>query len=121
MLRLRIGSAVCAGAVAIVVVAPARLPPEATGRDRLDGNRRWPPAGLAEALLVERAGNVQANVHPDQVHQLERTHPEPAAHPADLVDLLHRRGSLLQQLQRLEAEWTIAPVDEETRSVGRRD
>ena len=81
-------------------------------------DRRRAPARLAEALLVERARDVEADVDADEVHQLERAHPEAAAEPADAVDLLERRDPLLQQPQRLEPERAVAAVDEEARAVG---
>ncbi len=45
--------------------------------------------------------DLEADVDPDQVHQLERPHPEAAAEAADAVDLLVRRDALLEQPQRL--------------------
>lgn len=106
-----------AGIVVVLVVAPPRLAPQAARGDGAHGDRRRAPARLAEALLVERARDVQADVDPDQVHQLERPHPEPAPHAADAIDLLERRDALLEQLQRLEAKRPVASVDQEARPV----
>ena len=91
--RLGVGRAVVA---AVAGSRSSRAPtcgpsrPAATVRD---GDRRRAPARLAEALLVERARDSRPTSTPDEVHQLERAHPEAAAEPADPVDLLERRRS----------------------------
>ena len=79
------------------------------------------PARLAEAELVERLRDLEADVDPDHVHQLERPHPEAPAEAADPVDLVVRRDPLLQQPQRLGVERPAAAVDEESRAVGGED
>ncbi len=60
--RVRIGGTV--GVVRVVVVAAARLATVTPGGDVARGDRRRPPARLAEALLVERARDVEAGVDP---------------------------------------------------------
>src|SRR5438477_160862 len=75
--RFRVGRTVLA--VRVVVVAAAALAPETAGGDHPHRDRRRPPPRLAEALLIERARHLEPNVDPDQVHQLERAHPEAAA------------------------------------------
>ena len=95
--RLRVGCPVGVGTARVVVVAPAGLAARPARSDELDRHLRRAPARLAEALLVERARDVEADVDPDQVGQLERAHPEAAVHPADPVDLLDRRDPLLEQ------------------------
>ena len=72
---------------------PVLRPCSADG-DHARGQRRGPPARLAERLLVERLRDLEADVDPDEVHQLERAHPEAAAEAADAVDLSRRsRGA----------------------------
>jgi hypothetical protein len=90
------------------------------GGDLLGAQRRRAPARLAEAQLVERLGDLQADVEPDEVGQLERPHAEPGgAH--DRVDVLDAGQALLQQPQRLQAERAVAAVDQEPGAVGRLD
>src|SRR3954469_14786670 len=74
-------------AVGVRVPALPGLPPERAGRHhpRLQDARL--PAGLAEALVVERARDLVSHVDAHQVHQLERTHPEAPAEARDAVDL----------------------------------
>jgi hypothetical protein len=115
--RLEIGCAVGVGALRVVVVTATRFPPEPPRRDCPDRDLRGPPAGLAKALLEERARDLEPDIDPDQVHQLERAHLEAAALPADPVDLRQGRGALLQQPQPLEPEWPVAAVHEEAGAV----
>ena len=115
---LGVGRPVLPRALAVVVVPAPALAAEATGGDRPNGDRRRPPAGLAEALLVERARDVEAGVDPHEVHQLERPHAEAARQPADAIDGLDRCDSLLEQLERLEPERAIAAIDQEPGAVG---
>ena len=72
------GSGSSAGAAAVVIGVPALtgLAPEAPGVDHLRAQRRRAPARLAEAQLVERLGDLEADVDPYEVLQLERPHPE---------------------------------------------
>jgi hypothetical protein len=80
--------------------------------------RRRAPPRLVEALLEERARDLQADVDADEVHELERPHAEAAAEPADAVDLLGRGEPLVDDAQRLQRERAVAPVDEEPDPVG---
>jgi hypothetical protein len=107
-------------AVGVGVPALAGLAAEVPGRDLLRLERARPPARLAEAQLVERLGDLEADVQPDQVLQLERPHPE-AGRADDPVDVLDRRDPLLQQPQRLQRERPVAAVDQEARPVDRVD
>ena len=97
----------------VLVPAGAGLPPELPGCHLLRLERARLPARLAEALLHERLGHLQAHVDPHQVHQLEGPHAEAAGEPHDPVDLLVRRDPLLEQPQRLGAERTVATVHQE--------
>jgi hypothetical protein len=84
--------------------------------------RAWiGPARLAEGQLRERLGDLEADVHADQVHELERTHPKAAGHTADAVDLLRGRDALSEHAQALAAERAAAAVDQEAGPVGRED
>jgi len=116
--RRRLGILIPVWPCCVVVVTASRLAAEPPGGDHPRCDRRRTPARLAEALLVERAGDVEADVEADEVHQLERPHPKATAEAADLVDLRDRRDPLLQQLQRLEAERAVAAIDEEAGAVG---
>src|SRR6476646_1203789 len=89
--RLGSGRAVLP-ALRVFVVAASGFPSEPPGGDRPDADRGRPPARLAEALLVERARDVEPDVDSDQVHELEQAHAKAAAEPADAVDLLKRGG-----------------------------
>ena len=113
------------GAVApvlgVLVVPAAALAAVAARGDGLDRDRRRSPARLAEALLVERAGDVEPDVDANKVHQLEGAHPEPAAEPADAVDLVDRGDPLGDEAQALQAERAVAPIDEEADAVNRFD
>ena len=99
----------------------ARSCGRAAGSDhaRLDG--AGAPARLAERELVERLGDLEADVDAHEVHQLERAHAEAAAEPADPVDLLVGGGALLKQPQPLRRERAAAAVDQEAGAVGRDD
>ena len=72
----------------VLVPAAAGLAAEAPRRRLARGERRRAPARLAEGLVVERLRDLEADVDADEVHQLERAHPEAAAEAADAVDLL---------------------------------
>jgi hypothetical protein len=87
------------------------------GGDLADRDRRRLPPWLAEALLVERLRHGQPDVDAHEIHQLERSHLEPAPLAHDPVDQLERRDSLGQQLERLDAPGPVAAVDEESGTV----
>ncbi len=79
------------------------------------------PARLVEALLPERLRDLEVDVDPDQVHELERPHPEAAADPHDAVDLVVGGDPLAQQPQRLERERARARGWRRSRSRRRRE
>ena len=79
------------------------------------------PARLAEGLLPEGLGDREVDVDPDQVHQLERAHPQPGAEPDDPVDLVVRRDPLAEHPQRLEEERADAAVGDEADRVAGAD
>ena len=115
--RVRIGVRRSVGIARVVVVAAPALAAVQAGGDVAGGDRGRAPARLAEALLVEALGDLQARVDPDEVHQLEGTHAKAALDAHDPVDRLDVRDSLLQQSQRLEPERPVAAVDEEARAI----
>ena len=111
------GSVVARRPGRVLVPAAAALAPEPPAGDEPGDERRRAPARLAEGLLVERLRDREADVEPDQVHQLERAHAEAAAaHRA--VDLLGRGDPLLHDPQPLERERPVAAVDDEAGAVG---
>ena len=112
--RLGVGRA----ARRVRVPAAPGLAAEVPGGHAPGHERRRPPARLAERLLVERARHGEPDVEPDEVHQLERPHPEAAGHAADAVDLLGRREAVVDDPQRLEPERAVAAVDDEAGAVG---
>src|SRR6478736_6287740 len=61
-------------AVLVGVPAAPGLAPVAPGRDELRHERVRAPPRLAEAELVERFGDLESDVDPDEVRQLERPH-----------------------------------------------
>ena len=101
----------------IRVPAAPGLASVAAARRHPRGERRRAPARLG-GLVVERARDRVADVDPDEVHQLERAHPEPERAAADAVDLLGGGEPLLDDPQRLERERAVAAVDQEARPVG---
>ena len=105
----------------VLVEATAGLAAGAPGGDRLDRDLRRLPPRLAEALLIEGSGDVEPDVDPDEVHQLERAHAKAAPESACAVDLLHRGHPLAEQLERLKTPRPVAAVDQEARSVRRVD
>ena len=89
-----------------------------TGRDHPRAQRRRSPARLTETQLEERLRDLEADVDPDEVLKLERSHPEPAAEPCDAVDARDISELLLDDAQRLQPERPRTAVDEEARPVG---
>src|SRR5947199_400659 len=65
--------------VSVDVVAAPRLAAQAARRHGTDGDGGGAPAGLAEALLIERLRDLQADIDADEVHQLEWPHPKASA------------------------------------------
>src|SRR3954469_25455612 len=119
--RVQLGARIVVGpmrSVAVVVPAAPGLPPQAAGSDHLGLQRIRPPARLAERQLRERLRDGEADVDAHEVHQLERTHPVAAANAIDPVDVLDRGDALLQQSQRLAAEWSAVAVHQEAGAVG---
>ena len=74
-------------------------------------------ARIPKHLLVERLRHGIADVDPDQVHQLERTHLE-TAEPHDAVDGRHVGKTFAQNPERLQREGSGHPIDHEGRRVG---
>jgi hypothetical protein len=74
-----------------------------------------------EALLPERLRDLEADIDPDEVRQLERPHAEAPAHPDDPVDLGMAGDALCQELQRLHPERTSAAIGEKAGAVARHD
>jgi hypothetical protein len=107
--------------VRVVVVAAPALATEPAGGDHPRLDRVRPPARLAERQRGERLRHLEPGVDPDQVHQLERPHPEAAAEPVDAVDRRMVGDPLLEATQRLGGEGPAAAVDEEARPVGGED
>ena len=105
----------------VVVVPAARLAAEAPGLHHARLDHAGAPARLVEALLPERLRDLEADVDPDQVHQLERPHPEASAHAHDPVDRRVVGDALGQQLERLHPERAGAPVGQEAGAVARDD
>ena len=70
--------------------------------------------------VVQAAGSGKVDVDADEVHELERAHRE--AGVADrLVDARDRGDARLEEVQRLQGEWPIHPVDDEARAVAADD
>ena len=75
------------------------------------------PAG-DRALAVKRASDLEVDVDPDEVHELERPHPVAAVLPHDEVDLVVSCDPLVEDAQRLERERAVAPIDNEAGGIG---
>ena len=102
----------------VVVAAPGLAAEPARGdHPRLDRVRL--PARLVEALLPEGGGDVEVDVDPDQVGELERAHPESAPEAADAVDLLVIGDPGAEQPQPLERVGPGAAVADEADLIGR--
>ncbi len=111
-------------AIGPVGVEPAAgLPAKAPCRDKPFLDRRWPEsldervAGLAHPLVDARRSG-QIHVDADEVHELERSH-RVAGRTDGRIDLVDRRNASLEHRQRLEREWPVDSVDDETRRVER--
>src|SRR5205807_8345507 len=101
----------------VLVPAAPGLAAEPAGGDHLRAERRGSPARLAEALLVERLRDGEADVDAAEVLQLERPHAKAAAESHDAIDRLDLGHALLQEVEGLDAERPVRAVDEEPRAV----
>src|SRR5206468_1733587 len=80
--------------VAVGVVTAAHLATQSPGGDHPRLDRVRLPARLVETLLPERLRDLEVDVHSDQVHELERAHPEAAPYSRDAVDLVVGRDAV---------------------------
>src|SRR5204863_7778202 len=107
-------------AIVVAVPAASRLAAEPPGVDEARLERTGSPARLVEALLPERLRDLEVDVNPDQIHELERSHAKAAADPDDAIDLIEGHP-LRDELQRLERERPHAAVGDEADAVGDAD
>ena len=103
------------------VPAATALAPEPPGDHHPRRERRWPVARLAIGLPAERHRHRVVRVDADQVHELERAHPEAAHQAHHAVDRRRLGDPLLGELQRLQRVGAVAAVDQEAGHVRRRD
>ena len=103
-------------AVAVLVEAAARLAAEPPGGDHPLLDRVRLPARLGP-LAIEGARDLEVDVDPDQVHELERPHPEAAVLAQTRSICVVVGDALVEDPQRLEREGAVAAVDDEAGRV----
>jgi hypothetical protein len=96
---------------------PPGLLAEVPRRHQLLEHARRPEL-LAAEPVVEHLQDPEADVEPDEVGQLERTHRVVEAHLRARVDVVGRAEALLVGPHRLGQERHEDPVDDEPRPIG---